>query len=248
MRLAIGIDIGGSGIKAAVVNLDRGELHSDRIRISTPDAGNPNEIAEICKSLATALDEEHRLPIGICFPAVVRRGVTVSAANVSDDWINLNAEQLFSKVLGQEIEVLNDADAAGLAEMEFGAGKDQAGLVIMTTLGTGIGSAIFYDQVLVPNSELGHLDIGNVMNIETYASSAALERENLSYQQWAKRLDVFYQHVEKIFSPDLFIIGGGVSKDHAEFLPLLNLETPVVAAMTKNSAGIIGAALGAIKR
>ncbi len=118
----------------------------------------------------------------------------------------------------------------------------------MTTLGTGIGSAIFYDQVLVPNSELGHLDIGNVMNIETYASSAALERENLSYQQWAKRLDVFYQHVEKIFSPDLFIIGGGVSKDHAEFLPLLNLETPVVAAMTKNSAGIIGAALGAIKR
>jgi len=247
-NLAIGIDIGGSGIKAAVVDLDTGKLHSERFRIATPEGGKPDQIAAVCKSLVEQLDIAASMPIGICFPAVVRNGVTMSAANVSDDWIGLDAASLFSKLLGQEVRVINDADAAGVAEIKFGSGKDKTGLVIMTTLGTGIGSAIFFDQVLVPNSELGHLDIGSVINIETYASSAAFEREHLSYEQWAKRLQGFYEHLEKILSPDLFIVGGGISKDHESFLPLLNLGTPIVPAMTKNAAGIIGAALSAARR
>ncbi len=247
-NFAIGIDIGGRGIKAAAVDLASGKLHSERVRIPTPEGGKPDEIAAVCQSLVKKLDDKGSMPVGICFPAVVRNGVTMSAANVSNDWIGLDAAEMFSTLLGQSVNVINDADAAGLAEIEFGAGRDKSGLVIMTTLGTGIGSAIFYNKVLIPNSELGHLDIGSVINIETYASSAALERENLSYKQWAKRLQVFYEHLEKVLNPDLFIVGGGISKDHEDFLPLLDLRTAIVPATTKNAAGIIGAALSAISK
>lgn len=242
-KLAIGIDIGGSGIKAAVVDLENGELYSERVKLATPEGGKPADIVAVCKTLLDTLDEDKVLSVGICFPAVVRNGVTMSAANVSDAWIGLDAAGLFSEALGTQIIVLNDADAAGVAEMAFGSGQSKSGLVIMTTLGTGIGSAIFYNQVLIPNSELGHLDIGKVENIETYASSAAMERENLTFGQWANRLSIFFEHLEKIFNPDLFIVGGGISKDHEEFLPLMNLHTPIVPAVTKNAAGIIGAAL-----
>jgi polyphosphate glucokinase len=165
----------------------------------------------------------------------------MSAANVSDEWIGLDADHLFESVLNRIVHVVNDADAAGYAEIKYGAGKRREGLVIMTTLGTGIGTALFMNGKLVPNAELGHLEIGGV-DYETKASFAAKERDKLSWQKWADRLQVYYGQIEKLFSPDLIIVGGGVSKDHANFLPLLNLKTEILPAVKRNNAGILGAA------
>lgn len=241
-KTAIGIDVGGTGIKGALVDVKKGELVSERLKYPTPEGGEPEDIADVVKQIAIELDgEKSDLEIGICFPAVVKHGITKSAANVSKRWINLDAEALFSKVLGKKVLVVNDADAAGYAEIRFGAAKNQEGLVIMTTLGTGIGGAIFIDGELVPNAELGHIEIDGV-DYETKASFAAKERENLSFKDWAKRLQKYYSTLEKLFTPDLFIVGGGVSKQHEEFLPLLKLDTEIVPAKKRNSAGIIGAA------
>lgn len=241
-KTAIGIDVGGTGIKGALVDVKKGELVSERLKYPTPEGGEPEDIADVVKQIAIELDgEKSNLEIGICFPAVVKHGITKSAANVSKRWINLDAEALFSKVLGKKVLVVNDADAAGYAEIRFGAAKNQEGLVIMTTLGTGIGGAIFIDGELVPNAELGHIEIDGV-DYETKASFAAKERENLSFKDWAKRLQKYYSTLEKLFTPDLFIVGGGVSKQHEEFLPLLKLDTEIVPAKKRNSAGIIGAA------
>lgn len=241
-KTAIGIDVGGTGIKGALVDVKKGELVSERLKYPTPEGGEPEDIADVVKQIAIELDgEKSDLEIGICFPAVVKHGITKSAANVSKRWINLDAEALFSKVLGKKVLVVNDADAAGYAEIRFGAAKNQDGLVIMTTLGTGIGGAIFIDGELVPNAELGHIEIDGV-DYETKASFAAKERENLSFKDWAKRLQKYYSTLEKLFTPDLFIVGGGVSKQHEEFLPLLKLDTEIVPAKKRNSAGIIGAA------
>ncbi len=241
-KRAIGIDIGGTGIKAALVDIKRGELVSERIRVETPAGGEPEDIAEACKSIIQSLGVSHRnYPVGICFPAVVKHGFTQSAANVSKRWIGLNADELFDKTLNRHTHVINDADAAGLAEVKFGAGRSSHGLTIMTTLGTGIGTALFYNGVLIPNAELGHLEIEGV-DYETQAAYSAMERDGLSFEQWAERLQKYYSTLERLLVPDLFIVGGGVSKNHEKFLPLLNLKTKIVPATTKNSAGIIGAA------
>ncbi|NBU23196.1 MAG: ROK family protein [Actinobacteria bacterium] len=245
-RKAIGIDIGGTGIKAALVDTKKGILASERIRIETPHGGEPDAIAKACQEIVEKLDEKGNRSIGICFPAVVKHGHTQSAANVSKRWIGLDAHELFSHALKRQVHVLNDADAAGVAEMKYGAGKDEDGLVIMTTLGTGIGTSIFYDGKLIPNAELGHLNIDGV-DYETKAAYSAMEREGLNFEQWAERLQRYYSHLESLLVPDLFIVGGGISKQAEKFLPLLNLKTRIIPAETKNSAGIIGAALMANK-
>lgn len=240
-RKAIGIDIGGTGIKGALVDTKSGELLSSRIKVETPSGGEPEAIAEVVGEIVDQLTNRSDRNIGICFPAVVQDGITQSAANVSKRWINLDAQELFSSSLHTKVAILNDADAAGFAESLFGSGKGKRGLVIMTTLGTGIGTALIHNGVLVPNSELGHLEIDGT-DYETKASFAAKEREGLSFEQWAQRLQIYYSELERLFSPSLFIVGGGVSKSHKDFLPLLKLRTPIVPAKLKNSAGIIGAA------
>ena len=240
-RKAIGIDVGGTGIKGALVDTRNGSLVSSRIKLETPSGGEPEAIADVVKMIVDQLTKKSDRHIGICFPAVVEEGITKSAANVSKRWINLDARALFSGYLHSKVIVVNDADAAGYAETKFGAGKGKQGLVIVTTLGTGIGTALIHNGVLIPNAELGHLEIDG-LDYETKASYAAKEREDLSYEQWAQRLQRYFGELEKLFSPKLFIVGGGISKSHQEFLPLLRLKTPIVPAKLKNSAGIIGAA------
>ena len=240
-KKAVGIDIGGTGIKGALVSTKTGELRSERIKLGTPEGGEPEAIAEVVREIAAAVDDKPDRALGICFPAVVKHGITQSAANVSDRWIGLDADELFSNTLHRHVHVINDADAAGVAEVKFGAGRKRSGLTVMTTLGTGIGSALFYNGVLIPNSELGHLEIDGV-DYETRASFAAMERDSLSFEEWAERLQIYYSTLEKLFTPDLFIVGGGVSKSHEQFLPLLKLKTEIVPAALQNSAGIIGAA------
>ena len=246
-KVSIGIDIGGTGIKAALVDVKRGLLIGERLRVETPTGGRPNDIAEVVKELIESLDPKKEADsVGICFPAVVQHGVTLSAANVSKEWIQLDADELFTNVVGRDVHLINDADAAGVAEMKFGVGKKEKGLAIMTTLGTGIGSAIFIGGELVPNTELGHLQIDGI-DYETKAAFSAKEREELSWEQWAERLQRYYSTLEALFTPDLFIVGGGVSKEHELFLPLLKLKTRIVPAALKNNAGIIGAARVASK-
>ena len=246
---AIGIDIGGTGIKGAVVDLSTGALLSDRVKLATPKGGSPRDIVETTRQLlgmvSTGAAGGADLPIGVCFPAVVKHGRTMSAANVSEKWIGLAAEQLFEDGLGRPIHFVNDADAAGYAEAQFGAARNVPGVVLLTTLGTGIGTALLNDGLLVPNTELGHLEIDG-HDYETRAAYSVKERENLSWEKWAGRLQKYYSTLEKLFTPDLFIVGGGVSKHHQEFLPLLSLSTPIVPAVHRNNAGILGAAALAI--
>lgn len=246
-KKAIGIDIGGTGIKGGLVNLKTGSLIGERIRVDTPAGGKPKDIANVVAELIAKLPKaDSKLAVGICFPAVVQHGVTMSAANVSKDWIGLDADNLFQTVLNRNVHVINDADAAGYAEIKFGAAKDRGGLVIMTTLGTGIGTALFMNGKLVPNAELGHIEIDGV-DYESQASFSAKERENLDWQAWATRLQKYYSSLERLLSPELFIVGGGVSKQHEEFLPLLKLRTQIVPAEKRNNAGILGAAALAYK-
>ncbi len=240
-KKVVGIDIGGTGIKGALVDVKKGELVSDRIRVETPKGGKPRDIAMAVNGILAELGVKENVPVGICFPAVVQHGVTKSAANISDQWIGLDADALFTKHLKRHVHILNDADAAGVAEAKFGAAKKQKGLTILTTLGTGIGVALLYNGELIPNAELGHLEIDGV-DAETIAAYSALEREGLSWNQWAARLQVYYSKLESLLVPDLFVVGGGVSKQHEEFLPLLKLKTKIVPAELRNAAGIIGAA------
>ena len=240
-KKAIGIDIGGTGIKGALVDTKSGVLLSERLRYETPKGGAPKDIAKTLKDLISQLPGSAGLPVGICFPAVVQHGVTLSAANVSKEWIGLDADAMFEKELGREVHVINDADAAGIAEVKFGAARGHKGLVIVTTLGTGIGTALMFNGKLVPNAELGHLQIDGV-DYESKAAFSAKERENLSWAEWAKRLQKYFSHLEALLTPDLFIVGGGVSKEHESYLPLLKLKTPIIPAENRNSAGILGAA------
>lgn len=244
---AVGIDIGGTGIKGAIVNVATGELLSDRVKLLTPKGGRPHDIVATVQQLIEQLgDIETDAPVGLCFPSVIVDGKTLSAANVSDEWIGLHAEKLFEDGLRRDIHFVNDADAAGYAETHYGAAKDVDGLVIMTTLGTGIGTAFVYDGVLIPNVELGHLEIEGT-DWETMAAYSAKERDNLDWDEWAARLQKFYVKLEAYFYPTRFIVGGGVSKNFQEFLPLLNLRTPIVPAVLRNNAGILGAAALASK-
>jgi polyphosphate glucokinase len=247
MTKAVGIDIGGTGIKGAVIDADTGELLTERIKLDTPKGGEPDDIVKVVVEIVDQLKVEKDVPVGVCFPAIILKGKTMSAANVSKKWIGLEAEKLFEKALGRDIRFVNDADAAGVAEVRYGAAKDVDGVVILTTLGTGIGSALIYNGVLVPNTELGHLEVDG-KDAEKKASYSAKERDDLSYKEWAKRLQKYYSVVEALFSPDLFIVGGGVSKSWEEFLPLLDLHAPIVPAKLRNNAGILGAAALAIRQ
>lgn len=238
----LGIDVGGSGIKGAPVDTRTGKLLADRIRIKTPKGADPEPVAEVVAEIARSF--EWKGSIGIGFPAPVKAGVTMMAANVSDKWVGLNADELFTKVTGCNCTMINDADAAGLAEMKFGAGRGQPGTVIMITLGTGIGTAIFHRGKLLPNTEFGHLDM-NGRDAEHRASDAVRQLEDLSWKKYAKRLNKYLAAMEKLFWPDLFIIGGGISKQSDKYIPLLKIETPVIPAQFLNDAGIVGAALAA---
>lgn len=247
----VGVDFGGSGIKAAPVDLDAGDFAAERRRIPTPDPATPEAVAdvlvELLASVAGGEGGRDGGAVGITVPGIVRHGVVGSAANIDSAWIGRDADELFTRATGRSVRVLNDADAAGLAEVRYGAARGERGLVIVTTLGTGIGSAMIFDGVLVPNAELGHLEIdGHVA--EHRAANSARETEDLSWEDWAGRLTTYYRKLERLFSPDLIVVGGGVSKHAAEFLPLVDLETPIIPAALRNRAGIIGAALHAADR
>jgi polyphosphate glucokinase len=240
--LAFGIDFGGSGIKGAPVDLDTGAFTADRVRIETPAEATPQSVAEVVADLVDCADVGPHDPVGITIPGVVRHGVVQTAANIDRSWIGTDAESLFTERLRRPVTVVNDADAAGFAEVRYGAAKGVPGLVILTTLGTGIGSALVYDGTLVPNSELGHLEVDG-HDAESRAANSVRERKGLSWEEWAKLLTRYYRAVESVLSPDLFVVGGGVSKHADRFLPLLDIETPIVPAVLKNRAGIVGAAL-----
>jgi polyphosphate glucokinase len=237
-----GIDIGGSGIKGAPVDLEAGKFASERLRIPTPQPSTPGAVADVVAQVVEQFGAEvGELPIGVTFPAVIQQGVARSAANVDKSWIDTDIDALFSARLGRPVHVVNDADAAGVAEARYGAAKDVKGVVIIATLGTGIGSALLIDGKLVPNTELGHLEIDG-HDAETRAADSVREREDLSWEKWGHRLHKYFSTIEKLFTPDLIVIGGGVSKKSTKYLPYIDIRTPIVPAQLLNDAGIIGAA------
>ena len=236
----LGIDIGGSGVKGAPVHVEKGEFSTERHRIETPQPATPAAVAGVVKEIVDFFDLKG--PFGCTFPAVILDGVAMSAANVDKSWIGTNAETLFQEATGYPVRVLNDADAAGIAEMQFGAGRDRKGVVIVLTFGTGIGSAIFVDGHLVPNTEFGHVEFKG-MEAEHRASAQVRKDQDLGWKKWAKRVDEYLNYMEMLFSPSLFIIGGGVSKRYEKFFPYLNTRAEIVPAQLFNDAGIIGAAL-----
>ncbi|MFT4217298.1 MAG: ROK family protein [Micropruina sp.] len=238
----LGIDIGGTGIKGALVDLAVGDFVGERFRIETPATSTPDNVADVVAQIVDHFAGDLADgPVGITFPAVVQHGTTLSAANVDPSWIDAPAERILSDHLGRPVALVNDADAAGLAEAKYGAAKNADGLVIITTLGTGIGSAIVYNGVLIPNSELGHLEIDG-HDAEKRAAASIKAKEGLSYDEYVPRLQRYYETVEFLFNPDLLVVGGGVSKKAHKFLPKLKLRTPIVAAELQNRAGIVGAA------
>ena len=239
-QISFGIDIGGSGMKAAPVDLADGELTDERYKIATPHPATPAAMADVVAQLVAHFDWAG--PVGVTFPAVVRRGVTLSAANVDESWIGTDADALFTKVVENEVHVINDADAAGLAEMRYGAGRGRRGVVLVLTFGTGIGSGLFVDGVLVPNTELGHLEVDG-HDAEHRAAASARDHEKLSWKDWAERVEHYLRTVVKLFSPDLIIVGGGASRKADKWLPEIDVGTEVVPAALTNEAGIVGAAL-----
>lgn len=245
-RAALGLDIGGTGIKAAVVDIETGALMSERVRLDTPRPATAAAVLDTAAAaVATVVAETGwQGPVGCAFPGVVKHGIVGSAANLDAEWVGVDLGARLSALLGRPVSTLNDADAAGIAEMRLGAGRNTAGVVLVLTLGTGIGSALFVDGRLVPNTELGHLELDGV-DAESRASASARPREGLSYEAWAKRLQRYLVHLERLFSPDLFIVGGGVSRKADRFLPFLSLRAPIAAAGLRQNAGIVGAALTA---
>jgi polyphosphate glucokinase len=239
----LGIDIGGSGIKGAPVDLDTGELVSPRYRIATPNPAKPDVVAEVVKQIAQHFGWVGK--IGCGFPAVIQKGKAYSAANVHTSWIGTNAEDLFTRATGCPTRVINDADAAGLAEMAFGAGKKWSkGVVLLVTVGTGLGTAIFIDGILLPNTEFGHLQVRG-KDAEKRASDAARQAKDMSWADWAARFNEYLQTMERLINPDVIIVGGGVSKEFGRFSGYLNVKAEVLPAELLNQAGIIGAALAA---
>ena len=236
----LGIDIGGSGIKGAIVDTATGELKSERIRLVTPQPATPEAVAQTLKELVDQIG--YKGPIGCGFPARVINGEVLTAANIDKSWINVKVEDLFSKVTGQKVFVANDADVAGLAELTFGAVKDYKGPVLFLTIGTGIGSALFINGQMYPNTEFGHIKFkGDIA--EHYCSDAVREREELGYKEWGERLNKFSEYIAFLTQPDFIVLGGGVSKKFEKYESKLTLSTKVVPATTLNLAGIIGAAM-----
>lgn len=245
---AVGVDIGGTGIKGALINVATGEKLSERYRIPTPDGARPADVANTLAELVEQIPGvKRRSPIGVAFPAVIDNGITRTASNIDSSWIGLNADELFTSTLGRPVRLVNDADAAGFAEVRYGAAQQVKGLVIMITLGTGIGSALIHNGHLIPNSELGHIELDGYPSYEKAASNAARERDGLTMAQWAERLQRYFGKLEALLQPTLFVVGGGISKKADQFLPLLNLSTPIVPAVHLNNAGILGAAARAAR-
>lgn len=238
---AFGIDFGGTGIKGAPVDLAAGDFAAERVRIKTPEPATPEAVADVFVELLAEFGDVEG-PIGVTVPGIVRKGIVHSAANIDPAWIGTDADALFTKATGREVHVVNDADAAGLAEARYGVARDRGGLVILTTLGTGIGSALIHDGHLVPNSELGHLEVEG-HEAEKWAANSAREEHDLSMEEWAERLTAYYRTLERLFSPELIVVGGGISKRADEFLPLIDIGTAIVPASLRNKAGVVGAAV-----
>ena len=242
-RRGFGIDVGGSGIKGGIVDLDTGQLVGDRFKLLTPQPATPSAVA---KTIAEVVNQFGWTgPLGVTYPGVVTHGVVRTAANVDKAWIGTNAREVISSELnGQDVAVLNDADAAGLAEERYGAGKGNSGMVVLLTFGTGIGSAVIHNGTLIPNTELGHLEVGG-KEAEHRAASSVKDRNDWTYEKWAKEVTRVLVAIENVMWPDLFIAGGGISRKADKWLPLLENRTPVVAAALQNTAGIVGAAMAA---
>ncbi len=240
----VGVDIGGTGIKGAPVDLGAGELAEARKRIPTPQPATPDAVAATVAEVVGHFDDDGR--IGCTFPAVIQHGVALTAANVDKSWKGSDARTVLEQATGRPVTLLNDADAAGMAEMEFGAGRGRTGLVAMVTLGTGIGTALFVDGVLVPNTELGHIEIKG-RDAETWASEKVREDKGLKWKKWAKRVSRYLQTLEALVNPELIIIGGGVSKKSDKYFEYIDVRAELVAAQLRNEAGIVGAAVAASK-
>ncbi len=240
-RRGFGIDVGGSGIKGGIVDLDTGALIGDRIKLLTPQPATPLAVAKTIAEVVNGFGWTG--PLGVTYPGVVTHGVVQTAANVDKAWIGTNARDVISSELnGQDVTVLNDADAAGLAEERYGAGKDNSGLVILLTFGTGIGSAVIHNGALIPNTEFGHVDVGG-KEAEHRAASSVRDRKGWSYKKWTKQVTKVLIAIENVMWPDLFIAGGGISRKADQWVPLLENRTPVVPAALQNTAGIVGAAM-----
>jgi polyphosphate glucokinase len=237
----LGIDIGGSGIKGNLVDPTSGVLMAERFKLETPQPSIPEAVASVVAKIVEHF--EYVGPVGCTFPAIVKGGVTLSAANVDKAWIGCHAAELFSETTGHQVVVVNDADAAGIAEMAVGAGRDRAGVTLLLTFGTGIGSAMFHDGVLIPNTELGHIEFEGHESVEDWAAARVKDDENLSWKAWAGRVNRLLDHLSRILSPDLFILGGGVSRRWDKWGDYLNVPVETVPAALRNEAGIVGAAL-----
>ncbi len=246
MPAILGIDVGASGIKGALVNLEKGKLHGERFRIPTPQPSTPELLGATFAEMADFFN--YQGPIGCGFPAVVKNGVSLSAANIDASWIGTNIEEVFGRATGSPVFATNDADAAGIAEMRYGVGRGEEGVVMMITIGTGLGSALFYRGELVPNTELGHVLWKNGKSAELYCSSGARERLKISRKEWADRFNEYLLHLERLFSPDLFILGGGESKFYESYKTQLLTQARVIPAKLLNNAGIIGAAAYAAEK
>ncbi|WP_299531767.1 polyphosphate--glucose phosphotransferase [Ulvibacterium sp.] len=240
----LGIDIGGSGMKGALIDSLTGEMLTERFRIPTPESKKPKDMAKVFKEIVDHFG--HKGPIGCGFPTVIKHGICKSPGNLHKKWLGVNVQKLFSDVTGLPVTVINDADAAGYATMNYGIGKGKEGLVIMITIGTGLGSGAFLDGELIPNFELGQIPYKKYTKIETWAAASAKEREELSYKKWGKRFNVFLEFVELLVSPDWIILGGGTSKDFDQFKDYIKIDTPVIPAELRNHAGIVGAAAAAL--
>ena len=244
MDQILGIDIGATGTKGALIDTHTGILMSDRIKYPTPKPSVPDAIIDTAYKIVEDLNWEGK-PVGIGFPAIIKKGVVYSASNIDKQWLHYDGLKAFKRRFGtDEIVLLNDADAAGVAEMSLGHGKGKGGVVILVTIGTGIGTAVFNDGVLLPNTELGHLLYKKGV-FEDYMANSIRERDELSWKEWGKEVNVYLKHLEFLFSPDLILLSGGVSKKFAKFQKYINIETPVQPAQLLNNAGIIGVAMAA---
>ena len=242
--VVLGIDVGGSGMKGGLVDTLTGEMISERFRVPTPTTRHPEEMAFVFKQIVDHFD--YKGPVGCGFPTIIKHGVCHSSGNLHSEWEHLNVRDLFSNACGLPVTVINDADAAGYAVMNFGIGKGQMGMVLMITIGTGLGSGAFWDGELLPNFEMGQIPYKKFKKIETWAAASAKERENLSYKKWGKRFNKFLEIVELIVCPDLIILGGGTSDEFEEYKKYIKIETPVIPAKLGNHAGIVGAAVAAL--